>query len=339
MKKLFCKSLLFLILLGSILTLLSPLFIYKIDHRGKLIDGLYTSTDDYDVVLMGSSHMNGGVDPNVLWKQYGITSYNYATGGQPIDVTYYLLKEVLKKHHPSVVVVDLYYVGLKNSYGESGFVSNVLDNMRFSGNKLDAIFHCTSPDEWINYLFPVLKYHDRWSSLTAADFHYDSSQIYYTKGFEAGTNQYGKADSTLAFTSARAEIPQKSLDYLNRFIALSKQYHFQLVFTNMPSDYSEANQSGDWVNDCEAMFNTVSDLCRNDQIPFVDYCDRMNEVGINFENDMNNAGHLNLSGAYKISLDLGGYLKQQYGLPDHRGDSRYAQWDRDYQKSQAASIA
>jgi hypothetical protein len=126
-KKLIYKGFLFLTILTLILASLSNVFIYKIDHRGKLLEGLYNSDDPYDVVLMGSSHINGGIDPNVLWKQYGITSFNYATGGQPLDVTYYLLREVTlreKKHTPAIVVVDLFYLGMETPYGETGFISN-----------------------------------------------------------------------------------------------------------------------------------------------------------------------------------------------------------------------
>ena len=157
MKKLIFKSIAFVLALTLILASFTPVFVYKVDHRGKLLDGLYESDDEYDVVLMGSSHMNGGVDPNVLWKQQGITSFNYATGGQPIAATYYLLREVLKKRLPSVVVLDTYYLGMTTDYGEMGLVSNVLDNMRFSVNKLEAIRDCVPPEERLPFLLPVLK--------------------------------------------------------------------------------------------------------------------------------------------------------------------------------------
>jgi hypothetical protein len=54
----------------------------------------------------------------------------HPTGGQPLDVTYYLLREVLKKHTPAIVVVDLFYLGMETPYGETGFISNALDNMK-----------------------------------------------------------------------------------------------------------------------------------------------------------------------------------------------------------------
>lgn len=337
-KKAILKCLVFLLLIGGILTALEPLFVFKIDHRGKLLQGLYLSDDDYDVVMLGSSHMNGGLDPNVLWNQYGITSYNYATGGQPIDVTYYLLKEVLKKHKDPIVVVDLYYLGLADKYGETGFVSNVIDNMRFSPNKLDAIFNCTPPSQWPQFLLPFLKYHSRWYNLTAEDFTYDGSEIAYEKGFKAGTTRYGKENTSLADTSNRAEIPPKTLDYLNKIIDLSKTENFKLVFINFPCDYTDSNNEKGWVNDSEALLNTAADIAAKNGIPFLDYNDKADEIGIDFAQDMNNSGHLNIWGAIKTSTYFGNYLKQNFDLTDHRSDSDYAQWDSDYRLSQAASI-
>lgn len=338
-KKVMLKGGIFLALLCMILSMLSSLFVYKTPHRGKLLEGLYNSSDNYNVVLMGSSHMNGGIDPNVLWNQQGITSFNYATGGQPLNVTYYLLKEVLKTHKNPIVVLDVYYLGMTTPYGESGLISNALDNMRFSENKLEAIWNCTPLGERIQYLFPTLKYHFRWSSLKAVDATYDSSSVYYTKGFVAGTDKYGKADTTLSSTNKKAEIPASSLEYLNKIIELSKTEGFQLAFINTPCDYSTPEKTNGWVNDYEALFNTVAGIAEENQIPFLDYDDKTEEIGFDFANDMNNAGHLNLWGAYKVSSNFASYLKQNYSLVDHRSDSTYAQWNVDFSHSQAASIA
>lgn len=337
-KRVIIKAGIFCVILGIILSALSEIFVLKTTQRGKLQQGLYKTDDSYDVALLGSSHMNGGIDPNVLWEKYGITSFNYATGGQPMDVTYYLLNEVLKKHKVSIAVVDTYYLGMTNEYGETGFVSNVLDNMNFSWNKLNAIVHCTSPNEWMDYLFPVLKYHYRWSSLTLDDFFFDSASVYYTKGFAAGTNKYGKQLETYADTDEKAEIPEKNLYYLNKIIQLSKTENFQLILTNMPCDYSDSEKDDGWIDNCEALFNTVADLAKQNGIPFLDYDDEIDEIGLDFSTDMNNSGHLNIWGACKVSMYFGQYLKQNYQLADHRNDSSYAQWESDYPKSQAASV-
>ena len=318
---------------------LSPVFIYKTPHRAKLVQGLYDSGDEYDVLLIGSSHMNGGLDPNVLWKQYGITSFNYATGGQTLDVSYYLLREALKKHHPDVVAVDTFYSAMTSPYGESGLVSNALDNMKWSANKVQATFHCVPPQEWIFYFLPALKYHFRWSTLDPKDYSYfDMSSYYYMKGYMSGTNRWGKSDASYVSTQKQAEIPQKSLQYLEKIIDLSREEGFSLIFLNFPADYSEYDAKNGWVDDCEALFNSVASYAEKKGVPFLDYCDKMDEIGLDFPNDMNNATHLNQWGACKLSSDFGSYLKEHYHLADHRSDPAYAQWDRDYLLSQAHDV-
>ncbi len=142
---------------------------------------------------------------------------------------------------------------------------------------------------------------------------------------------FGFFSNTFAFTS--------NMDYLYKFIDLSEEYNFQLVFANLPADYNESDGTDGWVSDSEALFNTVADFAKEQNIPFIDYCDKIEDVGLDFANDMNNEGHLNIWGAVKVSADFGNYLEQNFDLPDHRSDSAYAQWDVDYQKSQAASIA
>ncbi|MFL0249352.1 hypothetical protein ACJDT4_02880 [Clostridium neuense] len=341
-KKVIMKGLTFVIILIFIMILINSIFVVKTSQRGKLIDGLYKYTkDNYDVVLMGSSHMNGGIDPNVLWNKYGITSYNYATGGQPIDVTYYLLKEVLKTHKNPIVVVDLYYLGLTDEYGDEGYIRNVLDNMKISFNKLQAIQNCIPLKTRISYIFPILEYHERWKELNSEDINYDPSKYYYEKGFEAGTTQYGKDNSKVTKTSETSEIPKKTGEYLNKIIDLSKTQGFKLVFIDTPYDYTSVKEMKNWVKNPQKMFNKVKEIAKKNKIPVIDYNDKdkLKAIKFDFKKDMNNSSHLNVWGAYKVTEDFGEFLKQNFKLTDHRKDSEYNQWNLDYKKSQAASIS
>lgn len=340
LKKAIVKSSIFLVFLLFIISILNSIFIIKTGHRSKLIEGLYKHTGNaYDVVLMGSSHMNGGIDPNVLWHQEGITSFNYATGGQPIDVTYYLLKEVLKYHNKPIVVVDLYYLGLTDEYGNEGYVRNALDNMNFSLNKLSAIINCTPRQDRINYLVPIMKYHDRWKELTIRDFLYDSSSNYFGKGFDSGTDKYEKNNSSNVLITGTVDLPPKTEEYLIKIIELSKEVGFKLIFTNTPYDYNSTAGSENWVKEPAKMFNKVAEIAKENNIPFINYNDKLNDIGFDFKADMNNSSHVNIWGAYKVTMDLGEFLKENYSLVDHRSDNKYAQWNTDYSHSQAASIS
>jgi hypothetical protein len=45
---------------------------------------------------------------------------------------------------------------------------------------------------------------------------------------------------------------------------------------------------------------------------------------------MYNNGHLNLWGSNKVTKHLGEFLREKYGLKDHKGDKDYEQWNKDY---------
>ena len=64
----------------------------------------------------------------------------------------------------------------------------------------------------------------------------------------------------------------------------------------------------------------------------------MNEIGFDFKADMNNANHVNIWGANKITMDFGKFLEGNYPLVNHLNDNKYAQWNLDYMHSQAASL-
>jgi hypothetical protein len=339
-KKAFYKGSLFILIVMIIVILLNPIFIIKTPQRNKLIQGLYEHTGDaYDVVFLGSSHMNAAINPNILWNHYGITSYNYATGGQPIDVTYYLLKEILKNHKKPIVVLDIYYLGLTQEFGEEGYIRTVLDNMKFSKNKVEAILKCTPRPHWISYLFPVFKYHDRWKEIDGEDFNLDTSDSYYLKGFGDNHNLYGKDNLSNTDVEETSEIPPKSKEYLYKIIELSQKEDFKLIFTNFPHDYTATNISNIWHNEPPKMYNKIAEIAKKNNIPYLNYYNEIDNLNFDFKSDMNDSSHMNIWGANKITADVGKYLKENYELADHRNDKKYANWQNDYLSYQQAEQA
>ncbi|MCC5438269.1 hypothetical protein [Clostridium botulinum] len=330
-KKFIFRFTTFIIILLLIISIITPAFIIKTGHREKLIEGLYGHEENsYDVVLLGSSHMNGSINPNILWNEHGITSFNYGTGGQPIDVTYYLLKEILKKQDNPIVVIDLYYLGLTDEFGKDEYIRYVLDNMKFSINKIKAIINTTPKSQWVYYFFPILKYHSRWKELQKEDFKFDTKSSYYAKGFSAGRNKYNKENLSNTSTNEKSNLPSKSKDYLYKIINLSKKENFKLVFTNAPHDYTSTHALDNWHKEPAKMFNEVAEIAKKNNIPFINYCDMIDEMNFDFKSDMNNEGHVNIWGADKLSTHLGNFLKENYELKDHRYDDKYKQWNLDY---------
>ncbi|MBZ9686373.1 DUF1574 domain-containing protein [Clostridium estertheticum] len=330
-KKRILKGSIFTVILISILLSLNWLFIFKTGYRNNLYQGLYANTGDkYDVVFLGSSHMHAAMSPNLLWKDYGITSFNYATAGEPIDVTYYLLKEILKKQEKPVVVVDLYYLGLTEKYGEEGYISYVLDNMKMSKNKVDAILATTPKDERQNYFVPFIRYHNRWKELSKDDIQFNNLDNYFEKGFSVGDEKYGKENKSKVLTEGVGELPPKSEEYLYKMINLSKQQGFKLIFTNVPYDDTSTTGMKNWTQTPEKMFNKVEQICKENNIEFINYNKKYKEIGFDFKSDMFNIGHLNIWGSNKVTNYLGELLKTKYELKDHRNDKSYEKWNTDY---------
>ena len=68
----------------------------------------FESDVNYDVILMGTSHMMTNVFPQELWRMYGISSYNWGYANCTCAESYYLLQDIVKYTEPKLIVLDMY---------------------------------------------------------------------------------------------------------------------------------------------------------------------------------------------------------------------------------------
>ena len=174
-KKLIFTGVLWCVLLAVVLWLLNALFMPKYMSEipeGALIAEYYNETADHDVVFIGDCEVYENFSPDVLWREYGITSYIRGSAQQLIWQSYYLMEETLKYETPKVMVFNV----LSMQYGEpqsEAYNRLNLDGMRLSPQKLAAVeASMTEEESMLSYLFPLLRYHTRWSELTAEDVKY-----------------------------------------------------------------------------------------------------------------------------------------------------------------------
>ena len=74
-----------------------------------------TPEDTIDAVFVGSSHVYCGVNPAILWEDYGYSTFDMAVSGQSKEVAYHGMVELLKTQSPKVVFVDLYALTYKGA--------------------------------------------------------------------------------------------------------------------------------------------------------------------------------------------------------------------------------
>lgn len=316
LKKFIFKGIILSSIILLVLYIISPV-LCRNWNTDKIRKGIYAEDNSFDILFLGSSHMNGLINPDVIYEKCNLKSYNYGTGGQPMSVTYYLLKEILDNQPvPKMVVLDTYYLGLTSDYSEDSYIRYVLDNINFSKNKIDAIRASVPSENKWSYLFPLLKYHTRWSYLAENDYNFDLSKYSSITGFGAGQERYGydlQLPSSQS-SSVTGDIPPLSSKYLYKIIELSKEYNFDLIFINAPYDYTSNDNMTNWVSDDAAMFNKVEEVALENRIPFINYStlEKMKEINFDFKNDMNNNGHVNIYGAAKVSLNFADYLNENY---------------------------
>lgn len=142
--------------------------------------------DNLEAIFIGASSTQYGISPMKIYEDEKICSYNLATPGQPISCSYFLLREAFKQQSPSLVVLE----ATSLFFGDKGEEDDecwryILDNLELSSNKIEMAeaYENVIPDadKW-DALFPIIKYHRRWSEINTNDFRIDNPIDYYSAG-------------------------------------------------------------------------------------------------------------------------------------------------------------
>lgn len=322
-------------LLGGflLLSVFGEILRLKTAEETDMVHSFYgVGRDELDVLFLGSSHLYYGVQPNELWKEYGITSYVLGSPDQTTASSYYLLKEAFKYQSPKVVALESYYLGYDKPYYSEERAHQAFDGMRLGGTKLEMIselFSGKGPVKQLTFCLPFVMYHDRWSELEDYDFNSAS----YLKGARIDYTVRANTDPKKKFK--KKDIPELNREYLEKIIALCEENGAEFTMFAVPYGVKgsvKKYRSRQGVN----VF--LEEFLAGRGMPFLFYQRDYPEL-IDFATDFRDKVHLNTAGAKKLSHHLGGWLKEQYGLEDHRGEERFASWEEDLARYEAAIAA
>ena len=274
-----------------------------------------------DVVFMGSSHIHCDVNTALLWEKYGIAAYDYSAAEQPLWTTYYYLKEICKYQKPQLVVLDLYSPArFKDDYQYNWLTDN-LNGVRFSWNKIQMIAASCEADQIWNYFPSIATYHMRYSELEKEDW----ASLKETKkdraAFKGYTPYYYVVPQEEPVLSEKYSggITIKSEIYLQNIIEYTKEHGIDLFL--MVSPYITTDED-------ELVYNRVHEIADRYGLQFNSTNYYYTAMHLNFEEDFNDPSHLNYLGSCKFTDYLGGELKKMYHLPDRRGQEKWESWDR-----------
>lgn len=315
---------LFLALLCGLLFLCSRVLMRKSlygawDMTNKIAGFYNEPEDEFDVLFFGGSHAYASFSPLELWHETGVKSYVFATQQQPMWATYHYILEALKTQSPSLIVLEVQTMTLTEDYAEPSVVHSCLDDLPFSANKLALIGVSAAGTDRLEYLFPLVKYHERWSELRDCDFTFrraDARDPY--KGYvllpETG------------FVPTRYEAPayevlphQKSLDYLMKIVSLCRDRDIDLWLVKTPSNPEPEQQ---------AVFRALERELAPEGLSLNDFSRDPDAFGLVLETDYYDQHHLNGVGARKFTDVFAALLTER--CPALRTDPDDPRWQADY---------
>ena len=290
--------------------------------EGAMIQEYYDDSTDHNVVFIGDCELYENISPVYLWENYGINSYIRGSAQQLIWQSYYLAEETVKMEHPDVIVFNVLSMKYNEPQNEA-YNRMTLDGMKWSSSKVNSIkASMTDEENFIDYVFPILRYHSRWSDLSAEDFKYmfHRDKVSFN-GYYMRVDVKAAEDVPEGRPLADYQFGDNSYYYLDKLTKLCKDNDVKLVLVKAPTLYPY------WYDEWDQQ---IKDYASANGLDYINFLELQDELGLDWSQDTYDGGlHLNLAGAEKLSDYVGNMLTTEYGIPDRRDESALNEyWDK-----------
>ena len=311
------SALVVLVTLFLLQRLLVPKYVDDVVEGAFIAEFYQEEEKDFDVIFVGDCEVYENFSPVVLWQDYGINSYIRGSAQQYIWQSYYLLEDTLCYGTPKAVVFNV----LSLQYGSSqreAYNRMSLEGMKWSLSKVRAIqASMTERESFLDYVFPILRYHSRWSELTGADVRYmfDTKKVSHN-GYYMRVDVKPAENVPDGRILADYSFDENAWKYLDMMTSLCEEKGIRLILIKAPSLHPF------WYDQWEEQ---VEDYAAENNLTYINFLELGEETGIDYATDTYDAGlHMNLSGAEKLSRYFGRVLSEEFRIPDRRGEKALA---------------
>lgn len=333
-----------------VITLLGLFFISDLleDKTGRNTYQTFQEVgEDIDVLYLGSSHIRQDIFPIEMWNDYGIAGYTVGYSAYRIPMNYWVLKEALLYSEPKLVVVDVYLLSEVALAGNEEVLHTFFDGFPLSKTKIDAVrdlnYTLEGKTNQLDLLFNFSRYHNRWNDIEQADF--KSSRNVARGAIRYAEINHKEFQNELIPMDVITENYNISMEYLEKIIQLAKEEGIEILLVSLPQPSTVEAQA--YYNYCYKLAEKYEinylDMSRveglvNYRVDLVDFNSAEEREEIYRRDNQyleesvyDNNGHLNVSGANKVSVYLGKYIMDNYDITDRRGEEGYEYWDSDYE--------
>lgn len=285
-----------------ILLLVSPLFVRKDNFKASGIAGekvkeiLAENEETIDVLFIGDSECYSSFIPMQMWKDYGITSYNFGTYAQNLCQTKEYLIRTFTNQTPKIIVLEA-----------------------------NAIYRKISWTDSITYklgeVFSVFIYHDRWKSFAAGEstFKVNNTQNTNGKGYRYNTSVYAAStDGYMVKNNRVQKISNQNIRYIKEIKNICDEYGAELILVSVPS-------TKNWNYE---RHNGIEKFAEKLGVKYIDMNTITDDIPIDWSTDTRDQGdHLNYSGAVKVTSYIAKYIANLNLFDDKRAKPDYQDWN------------
>ena len=276
---------------------------YGILETGRY-DILLEEDDTIDALAVGDSLIYSGISPMVIWKNYGYTTFDCAVVSQLTRMAYDYLKVAIESQHPKVVFFESLVI-FRNP---------------------EKVIPATAETWFNNKYIPIINYHDNWKKLLFNSLNNDPkkfTKLNISKGYRYSKVVQATSKSKynyMAYSDDEWQLIDENSYYFEKIVKLCQEKGVKLVLISIPNidlwNYSK--------------HNTMVKVAQKYDLEFIDF-NLDNPLNIDWQKETKDGGgHLNNSGATKVSNFLGEYLKNSGLVTDHRNDKKYQSWNESY---------
>lgn len=318
------RTLAFVLALAAALWGISVPFTVDTPTSKRIVQGTLNQPENsLQAVYIGNSGVYRFWQPAVAWDSHGIAVMNLATASMPGVATQYLMEETAKTQDVDMFIVDL------RAYTDSELneanLHNIIDFLPLDFTRLRLVtrlclYQRYWPYEALEYYFPVLRFHARWSELEAADFRPAEDDAtkgsYYSDSF---LNDVQTEQTRFAVSEARTKPQNRAIRAFEQLMDWCEENEVTVLFVAAPL-LEHTNQ--------KERLNWFADMARERGFGVVNFNEQAvyDDVGLELSDFMDNT-HTNIFGSIKFTHYLADYLVENYALADLRATAGYESWD------------
>ncbi len=309
------------------------------DPVGRInILGYYKEPDNtIDVVYLGASGSYRYYSPMEAWETSGITSYTYSVGGMQAMHYITALEDIARSQSPGVVIVDARRFTSDNIYRSmEGRFYRYLDSLDIGTARLKGLFYSydvlqlsLKDIDILADFADLFRYHSNYTSLISAD-HWKyilnraPKRLLY-KGFRPTQEVEVQTPFPGMTTKEEAQLDEMALRIYYDFLEYCEEQEYEILLVVSPYSFDE---------EIGRELNTLARIAEEYDVPFLNLntLEIYEQMGLDFDTDFYNPHHMNSYGAEKYTAYITSYLAEHYQLPDHRGSTAYADWERCYKQ-------